>query len=236
MGGARLDLGCRRPVADHEVVEHLAEEEGTEVGEPSGERAPRLVVGDRRLVGSDHGPGVHALVDEHQAHPGDVVTGEDRPLHGRRAPPPGQQGEMHVDEPDPGGSEHVPVEDPPVGNDHGDVELPSPQGIPQLLRGFRLGDLETPFPRRCLHRRLRHPPVAAAGSVGPGDHHVDGCRLEQRGQARYRGGRCTEERRPHPSATRSPSASSLSSRSACFLTLRGSLSSSSIPSRWSISC
>ena len=50
---------------------------------------------------------------------GDVVAGEQRPLDRRRAAPPRQQREVHVDHRQ--GGEHVRLDDPPVGDD--DAEL-----------------------------------------------------------------------------------------------------------------
>ena len=81
-------------------------------------RGSRVVVGP---IGSssavEHRPGVEPLVEQHHAHPGGLVALEDRPLHGRRAAPPGQQREVQVHGAEPRHLEHLGAQDLAVGDD-----------------------------------------------------------------------------------------------------------------------
>ncbi len=105
-----------------------------ELGRPQlDEAAPEVL---ERVVGPDgdggspvDGAGVEPLLDGHEAHPGLGVTGQDGPLDRCGPPPPGQQREVDVDQ-------GQAIEDrrrnqPPVGDDHAEVDA----GARQVVEG-----------------------------------------------------------------------------------------------------
>ena len=164
----RFDLGRvgRLPGLGHRRAEPVGQRSHQQIHSQGDQAVPQLV---GRLVGADgrrrppvDGTGVHLGDQPHEAHARLGVAGQDGPLHRGRAPPPGQEREVDVDEgqsvEEPGG------DDPPVGDDHGQVGIRRRRVVqaighrqPQLGRG--------PPHRGGLGRGAPPPPP-----VGAGDH------------------------------------------------------------------
>ena len=115
---------------------------------------------DRALDAGVDGAGVESLLQRHQADAGDLVAGQDGPLHRRRAPPSGQQGEVEVDH----GQrvEHVGLDQPAVGDHHAQLGADAEHVVD--LVGDGQAQLEGRRLDRAGHQRRR--PVPGGGRDG----------------------------------------------------------------------
>ncbi len=143
---------------------------------------------------------------------------------------------MDVHETDPCHSEQLRLQDSPICDDDGNVERAAREHLGEFFVTVGLVERKPPLERGQLDRRLATETAPSPGTVRLRDHEVHVGDLDERSEAGNGRGRGSEERSADHSGARRPSASSRSSRRACLRTRRGSLSSSSVPLRWSISC
>ena len=200
----RLRHRLQRPVV--QPAQRMDEQRRAELGETLHELSRGLGGPDRdRLLGQDRS-GVHALVEDEAGHPGAVVPGEQRVLHGCGAPPARQQREVQVHEPGPRDREDRRRQEGAVGDDGAGVEVECRELVTDVGGALRLPDVDARPLSLLLHRRGAQPSTTPARPVRVRDDDRDldvvgSQQGPQRGHRRHGG---SEEGDPHDpgSATR----------------------------------
>ncbi len=169
------------------------------MGQPLKEGTGGVLRQDCFGQGTEHRAGVQAFLEQEGDRAGDVVAGDQGPLHGRRAAPGRQQGEMQVDPAMAGNVQGHPWDEPAIGHNCCDVRGGSRYFCGHGVVDFRgMDDLDAQFRGAGSHGRRRQHAFASERRVRPGqDCDNVKTRRHQRIQGGHSHGRCSGEKDPH---------------------------------------